>query len=955
MVKKTISKYLDGLNKEQKAAVCHLEGPAMVIAGAGTGKTRVITSRIAYLIEQKYAQPEEILALTFTEKAAAEMEERVDLLLPYGYVDTHIKTFHALGYEILQDYGFELGLPPKLKVVSSLQQHIILQEVLENLESVKYFRPIHNPGQFRSALLQLFSRLKDDGLLPDEYSKQLKVLQLKHPHILDGEGWDKYYEASQIYGYYQSRLLEQGLIDYGDQLLYVYTLLQKKQHIREIYQKMYKFILVDEYQDTNRLQAKIIHLTLGDQQNLMVVGDDDQSIYRFRGADLDNMLSFKKAYPKTKYFVLSENYRSSQHIVDVAYSLIQHNNPMRLEVQTGLNKKLHAQIRGRRPIIHQYRDNHEEFHAIATDIRKRAEAGESLGSIAILCRNNSQAEEMIHYLQHLGISVATQANGNLLHVPVVRQCIDFVRILHDSEDSAAMYRYLVSPKIRASTSKVMSLSSDAQRNRISLNSSILNKREEATYEYNAVKALEAYREIAHDHTVGEILYRFITDGGYLDSLVNLALSDNEAARSVQQLAAFFTIVKEFEAVEKHRDSYHFWKYIQDMYSSDVLDDIELMDESQGVHILTAHRSKGLEFETVYLYDLTEGNFPAIHRSDTVKNLVDLMTEPQDAKLRHEHEERRLMYVAMTRAKKNLILTFSLDHGGKRARKPSRFLLEAFGPDLGVSENKRAGGLPAILTRYGSKQWTNKELPVFPIGEDGYLTLTPNQIADYLADPSGFFVRHVLRFPTLPSHKMVYGISIHAALEYFYTEKLAGRVPKQDVMLEVFRSTWRSEGFVSIRHENERQRQGAVSLNQYYLHHINIAEPIIAVENEFTLTIDEYKVHIRGRYDLVVRNTNINSVSIRDFKTSHVANEHVAKAKVRDSIQMGIYALAWDELNDTKTTSIGLYFTEPQLLVERTKIEHEKTLKKIAEVTSGIRAGKYPRRGNLTSLETEGLF
>ncbi|MDQ5944204.1 MAG: ATP-dependent helicase UvrD/PcrA [Patescibacteria group bacterium] len=955
MVKKTTSKYIEGLNKEQRAAVCHTAGPAMVIAGAGTGKTKVITSRIAYLIEQGLAQPEEILALTFTEKAAAEMEERVDKLLPYGYVDTNIKTFHALGYEILQDHGFELGLPPNLKVISSLQQHILIQQVIEGFEAAQYFRPAHNPQQFRSVLLQFFSRLKDEGLQPLEYLEQLEELKNNQEKLLDDEGWGKYFEAARIYELYQKLLQDQGFIDYGDQLLHVYNLLQKKQHIRKMYQKMYKFVLVDEYQDTNRLQAKIVNLLLSDAQNLMVVGDDDQSIYRFRGADLDNMLGFKTAYPATQYYSLTENYRSSQHIVDVAYALIQHNNPARLEVQTGLSKKLHAQTRGRKPTVEQYSDNHEEFHAIATDIQRRDKAGEALGSMAILCRNNAQTEDMIHYLQHLGIPVATQANGNLLHIPVVRQCIDFVRVLHDEEDSAALYRYLVSPKVHAPTAHVMELSALAQRNRVALSEVIVEKRDEATQEFNALKALEAYREIAHNHTIGEILYRFITDGGYLDSLAHRALQENEAARSVQQLAAFFTIVKEFEAVEKHRDSYHFWSYIQDMYSSDVLDEVELLDETQGVHVLTTHRSKGLEFETVYLYDMTEGNFPATRRSEAMKSLGDLVADPKDIALRHENEERRLMYVAMTRAKKNLILTFSLDHGGKRARKPSRFLLEAFGPDLSVNGNEAQSGLPAILTRYGPKHQPGTDLPAFPVAEDGYLSLTPNQIADYLADPSRFYVRHVLRFPSPPSHQMVYGISVHAALEYFYTEKFNGRQPDLSKMLEVFRSSWRSEGFVSLRHEVERRKQGEVNLSRYFAAHIDALEPIAAVEKEFNLTIEEIKVNIRGRYDLVVKNTDSNGVSIRDFKTSHVANERVARDKVRDAVQMGIYALAWDALNDDKTTSIALYFTESQLLAERTKIEHEKTLKKIAEAVAGIRAAKYPRRGNLTDLETEGLF
>lgn len=956
MVKKTTSKYMDGLNAEQEKAVSHISGPAMVIAGAGTGKTKVITSRIAYLIEQGHALPEEILALTFTEKATTEMEERVDKLLPYGYVDTHIKTFHALGYEILQEHGFEIGLPPQLKVISSLQQHILLQEILESFDEVKYFRPSHNPQQFRSVLLQLFSRLKDDGLHPEEYYSELQILQKSNPNLLDADEWDKYYEASKIYAIYQDSMSSRGFLDYGDQLLYVYNLLLKKQHLRRKYQKLYKYVLVDEYQDTNKLQAKIVNLMLSDSKNLMVVGDDDQSIYQFRGTDLDNMLKFEESYSDAKFYTLTENYRSTQHIIDVAYSLIQHNNPARLEIQTGLSKKLHAQRRGRKPVVIQYGNNHEEIHAIASALQERIKHGEGPNGIAVLCRNNTQTDEMIHYLQHLGIAVASQSNSNLLHAPVVRQCIDFVRILHDEDDSAALYRYLVSPKLGASTARVMELSAKAHSNRVSLSQVISEHRNDAQYEFNAVKALGGYREIAHNHTIGEILYRFITDGGYLEQLANTALNDSVAAREVQQLAAFFTIVKEFEAVEKHRDSYHFWSYIQDMYSSDILDEVELMDEANGVHVLTAHRAKGLEFETVYLYDVTEGNFPATRRSNPMKTPHDLISEPQDIVRNHENEERRLMYVAMTRAKKNLILTFSPDHGGKRTRKPSRFLLEAFGANLFIENETVSGGIPSILTRYGTHNKNQEyDLPVFPIDDDGYLTLTPNQIADYLADPSRFYVRHILKFPSLPSHQMVYGVSIHAGLEYFYTEKLAGRKPQLATMLEVFRGAWRSEGFVSLRHENERRKQGEVSLSRYYKTFIDVADPVVAVEKEFLLRVPEYKIYIKGRYDIVVKNTDSNGVTICDFKTSHVANEKTAKDKVRDSVQMGIYALAWDELNDEKVTSIALYFTESQILAERTKIEHAKTLKKIAEVAEGIRANLYPKRGNLTDLETEGLF
>lgn len=954
MVKKSSSKYIRGLNPEQKAAVLHDLGPAMVIAGPGTGKTKVITSRIAHLIDQRKALPEQILALTFTEKAAVEMEERVDQLLPYGYVETHIKTFHALGYEILQEHGFEIGLPPALKVISTLQQHILLHDTLEDLSELEFFRPGHNPSQFRSVLLGYISRLKDDGLTAQALRNVLRRAFKQQADIMSDEEWRRYDEVSRIYEAYQARLIAGGYLDYGDQLLYVHELLQKKQHIRKAYQNQYIYILVDEFQDTNRLQAQIVELLVGDRANLMVVGDDDQSIYRFRGAELENMLDFGKRYPATKYFALTENYRSSQHIVDAAYTLIAHNNPQRLEVQTGLSKKLHAQRRGQKSRILQYTDQHEEFHALATDIQQRISGRLKIKpTIAVLCRNNNQSNELISYFQHLGIPVATQVNKNLLHVPVVRQCIDFVRVLHDEHDSGALYRYLVSPKIGARPANVMRLSAIAQRTHQSL-CDVVRDDAESPHEQNSILSLSGYRDIAQENSIGEILYRFITSDGYLDSLVREASESAQSARMVSQLAAFFSIVKEFEAVEQHRDSLHFWHYIQDMYATDVLEEIELIEPSEGVHVLTAHRSKGLEFDEVYLYDWTDGSFPATRRSDPLKLPREFGLVANDMARVHESEERRLAYVAMTRARNRLSISFSVDHGGKRPRRPSRFLLEAFGKDMAMQPVKTGAGLPPVLTRFGPRQDADEEPPAYP-EENGWLTLTPNQIADYLADPSRFFVRHVLRFPGPANHQMIYGVSMHAALEYFYREKQAGRDPRLEVMKDIFTSTWRSEGFVSLRHEQERRRQGLVSLQRYYEHHIHDAIVVRAVEDEFGLELRDFRVKIRGRYDLVIANIEKGGVDIRDFKTGNVANLRVAQDKVRDSIQMGIYALAWDELNDEKTTTIGLYFTESDMLAERTKIEHDKTLRKIAEVADGIRAAHYPRRGNLTDLETDDIL
>lgn len=952
MVKgKTASTLLEGLNVEQLKAVQHDQGPALVVAGPGTGKTRVITTRIAYLIEQKKAVPEAILALTFTDKAAREMEERVDQLLPYGYVDTQIMTFHALGYRLLQDNPLEAGLPPSFKLVSGLQQHVILREVLEALNDLKVFRPLHNPGQYREVLLRYFSRLKDEGLDPVGYKRALKATQTGDASPEDQE---KYQEIGRIYEAYQERLHAEGFVDYGDQLLLSMQLLEKNVQVRQSYQDLFQYILVDEFQDTNAIQARLLYALCNTQQNIMVVGDDDQSIYRFRGAELRNILDFQTHFKKADIIVLGENYRSTQEIIDLSYELIQHNNPDRLEVQAKLNKHLRAQSRGEQPEVIQLASTNEELAYIATEVSKLIKAGESASSVAVICRNNNQAADIIQALHQRGVPVASVTAKSLFHQPVVRQCIDFIRVVHDPTDSAALYRYLISPRGGAKLQDVMSLSAAAGKARRSLNLELESTELVPTVVKNSFLVLEAYRTFAHDHSIGEVLYKFVTSDGYLDSLVEAAESNFEAARAVQQLAAFFGLVKEFEAVDTHRDSLGFWNYIQDMYDTEVLDDVDIQDAEDGVHVLTGHRAKGLEFATVFLYDLTEGSFPATRKGEGLKMPRDLMqTDPLQRSRDHESEERRLFYVATTRAQTRLIMTYAPDHGGKRARKVSRFVLEAFAGEpptalLGAS------GLPAVVARYAPTDSTRQMPPSYPETQ-GWLDLSPNQIADYLDDPWRFYTRHVLRFPSPPTHQLIYGTAIHAALEYFYKEKLAGKQPKLTAMLETFTTSWRSEGFVSLRHETERRQAGVATIRRLYTDGMASQEVVVAVEESFKLELTDLKVRLHGRYDLIVQSdSDSNAVEIRDFKTSQVAEASTAADRVRDTIQLHIYALAWQRIKEQPVKAVSLHFVETGILAKRSKIDNEKTVRKIGEAAAGIRAGRFSKAGIFSDLETDNL-
>ncbi len=937
------AKLVEGLNAVQLKAVTHTSGPALVVAGPGTGKTTVISRRIAHLISSGSALPEEILALTFTDKAAKEMEERVDRLLPYGYVDTQIMTFHALGGQIIQDHTIEAGLKSSTRLASSLQQHVLLQQALEEMGELKLVRPAHQPGQYAPQLLSYFSRLKDEGLDSADYAKTLvSIKKQKEPDEMD---WDLYDEVARVYGAYEALKQQTGFIDFGDQLLIPYKLLSNNPSIARRFQSVYKYILVDEFQDTNYIQAQLMHLLSKKHHNLMVVGDDDQSIYRFRGAELQNILDFSDHYKNTKNFVLSENYRSTQKVIDRSYDLIVQNNPDRLEVKLGINKHLKGLTNGVEPRLIHVDSLAAELSLVVDTVEKLLET-ESAEEIAILCRNNQQAGSLMAALRQRNLPVSTQQNQTLLQQPVVRQCIDFIRILHDPDDTPALYRYLISPRVGIGIATVIELTTRARSANVSLYRYIMEAQEQSQLR-TILLNLEGYRELTKAQTPGELLYKFITDDDYLNGLVVESETDPVSAHQVRSLARFFEMIAELEGVDAVDNSHSLWSHIQTMYELDVFAEPDETEAQDGVHVLTAHRSKGLEFDSVILFDMTEGSFPAGRRGESL-TLPQHMTEtPDNLSLAHYAEERRLCYVAMTRARKNLIVTYSPDHGGKRMRKPSRFLYEAFGPDLDLKP-VAGTGVPASIEKFGRGLNQTPGMTVTYPEVDGWIQLTPNQVSDYLMDPGMFYLRSVLKFPSRPHHRLTYGTALHAVFEVYFKDRQSGRTASLKRLLKVLEEHWSHQGFVSPRHEQERFAAARETIRRTYAKWNKLEFDVRAVESSFLLEIPQSKVRIKGRYDLVLGNDM--GAEIRDFKTSAVSSEKSAADRVRDSIQLQIYALAWEKLQQEPVIAVSLDFVETEYLVRREKIDHKKTLNKIAEVADGIRSAQYPLNGYYVDSE-----
>ncbi|HEY8632914.1 MAG TPA: ATP-dependent helicase, partial [Candidatus Limnocylindrales bacterium] len=337
---------LGGLNPEQLRAVTHGEGPLLVVAGAGTGKTQVITRRIAWLIATRRARPSEILGLTFTEKAAAEMQVRVDQLVPYGYTDTMIGTFHAFGDRLIREYALELGLPSDVRVLSRPEVVIFLREHLFAFDLDEY-RPLGDPTRFLGSLATLFSRCKDEDVSPAAYLAHARSLADRAAadpaDAALAEEARRQAELAGAYARYQELLAASGFIDFGDQVALALHLVRTSPAARAEIQARFRFVLVDEFQDTNRAQSELVSLVAEAHRNLTVVGDDDQSIYRFRGAAISNILGFRDRYRNARTIVLRRNYRSRPAILEASHRLIKFNDPDRLEVRAGISKRLVAE------------------------------------------------------------------------------------------------------------------------------------------------------------------------------------------------------------------------------------------------------------------------------------------------------------------------------------------------------------------------------------------------------------------------------------------------------------------------------------------------------------------------------------------------------------------------------------------------------------------------------------
>ena len=889
------------LNKEQIEAIKFGKGPLLIIAGAGTGKTTVVTERIKYLILGKHAKPSEILALTFTEKAAREMEERIDIGLPYGYTQMWVMTFHSFCEKILRQEALHIGLDPRYKLLTEADSIQLLRKNLFSLD-LSYFRPLGNPTKFLSGMLQHFSRLQDEDVNPSEYLTWIKLKSQKLDSAKTGEQIldnDKFKELAIAYKQYDELKTKEGLMDFGDLIAKTLKLFRDRPNILSKYQNQFKYVLVDEFQDTNYAQNELVKLLSGKNGNVTVVGDDDQSIYRFRGAAVSNIIQFRQIYKKAKVIVLTKNYRSTQEILDRSHELIRYNDPDRLEVVEKIDKRLRSQVAkdgSEIRFIHADRVENEA-DLIAKEIEKLgSEEKYKWSDFGILVRANNHSEPVMRALSRHGIPYQFLGPGRLFKQPEIIDLISYLKVLYDFEDSVAFYRVVSNEHFDIKPRDIAAIGNYAKKFNLSLFEAS-EKIDEILVSDETKKKIDKLLGIIKKHlglirkeTAGQILYYYLEDTGLIQKLLLPTSVDAEA--KAKNISKFFDKLKTYEVDNEDATvpAIVGWLDLSMELGESPLAANEDWTEINAVNILTVHSAKGLEFPVVFLINLVSQRFPTNERREQIPISDDLIKEVLPVGDYHLEEERRLFYVGMTRAKERLYFTAADYYGeGKREKKLSPFIFEALG-DKSVSAEKKENKVNQLsFLDYGIKAKSGKDTP----NQDSPLHidyLSYSQIETFKTCPLHYKLKYILKVPTPSSASASFGTAMHATLKNFFEEVSGGVKPSDKLLYDLLEKNWIKEGYKSRSHERDFFEKGKIYLSGFLKQEFNAKTKVVLLEQQFTIPLGN-NLRIGGRFDRV-DDLGGGEIEIIDYKTGATIP---TQKDVDKNLQLSFYALAANKI------------------------------------------------------------
>ena len=628
---------LDKLNERQKEAVLATEGPVLVLAGAGSGKTTVLVNRIAYMISEKHIRPWNILAITFTNKAAREMKDRIERLLGDTAKDMWIGTFHSVCVRILRSCIDLLGYSRDFVIYDTADTKTVMKECLRELDIDEKSFPVRN-------VLSIISNAKND--------------------LMDAATFENVYKSdyrmsiiAKIYYRYQTKLRKNNAVDFDDIILNTVKILSENPDVLSKYQDKFQYILVDEYQDTNNSQYLLINLLAQANRNLCVVGDDDQSIYKFRGANIGNILNFEDDYSDVQKITLDQNYRSTQNILDAANSVISNNKGR-------MGKSLWTSNGdGNKVFVYTGTNEYDEARYIARQIKKHFDEQGSFSDCAILYRTNAQSRVIEEMLMRESVPYKVLSGLRFYDRKEIKDIIAYLRVVYNPNDDVSLARIINEPKRKIGNATLEKARNIAREKETSLYDVISHADDYPEFK-TAIKKLLAFSEIIQSLiklkdtvTIEDLTGRILNDTGYMPALI---MEDTtESKTRIENLGEFISVITEFEKNEETGNT--LGEFLENI---SLVSDIDGYDENEDSAVLmTIHSAKGLEFPIVFLSGLEEGLFPGMRSMESDDDI---------------EEERRLCYVAITRAKEQLYITKTISrtiHGKTMPTTASRFFKE----------------------------------------------------------------------------------------------------------------------------------------------------------------------------------------------------------------------------------------------------------------------------------------
>jgi len=954
------------LNPEQRQAVEHGEGPLLIIAGPGSGKTRVITERIAWLLENvRGLQPANLLAVTFTDKAAAEMKERVRKALGDPPELPHLSTFHSFCYEVLRKRHFERRLLDKVDV------WIFLRRRMTEL-GLDFYQKLAEPGAFLHDLNEFFSRCQDELIEPDDFEAFVTRVEAEFrqrapcldtaERKLEEEEVLKKKELARVFRNSRKLIEDAGSSSLGSLISEAVRLFDREPEVVASYHARFRYVLVDEFQDTNFAQVELLRRLVASPYNITAVGDDDQAIYRFRGAAHGAFQMFHRAFAGAKVVNLHRNYRSTQRILRAADAVIAQNTheekkkPLRTE-----------RGEGERVFLLASPDYRSEAAWIGEEIeRLHRQAARPFGDMAVLYRAHSHRDLLVDEFRRRGIPFAIRGLS-ILSTVILRDLLAYLDLVHSPHHNVSLTRVLLTLRWRFPESLSLELRKTASRNRCSLYDALESWEKASTQTelpatgWAELKSLLAdLRKLAERLPVTALFDRMIEKLG-------LAFVPGDA--DGVYVNAFRKFLEGWEGKSDTRKLREFMEYFQ--YFQDAGGKVEAPEPgnpANAVQMMTVHAAKGLEFPLVFILSVAPRRFPHSEQKPVIEFPGELRKGPEPPPDIHQQEERRLFFVAMTRARERLYVSSVVKPGKKpsafvddllsnpavAARDIERIQVPQAPPEeaaplppakVVLSEPRMREAQPGLFSDTAAAPSVHPDLAGWArqsatLAPDGKLQLSATAIEDYLSCPLKFKFSHLLKIPTGPQPALTFGNIMHQSVRHYF-ELRKTSLPGFEAIEQFYQRAWRDAGFEDTYQEQSYKKAGLEQLREFVKqqNRMPIASDKVRAEVAFRFPLGD--VELDGRIDQInpLAGASDPAVELVDYKTGRPRSQK----DVDKSLQLSIYALAAREqlrLKPARLTFYNLTNNQPVSTV-RTPKDLDEAVATIREVAGHIRSLLFP--------------